>query len=225
MQLRCTNCETVFDGEPNARCPKCLRVTSVQVVGEEAAGEDGGARKASWPAGTSCPLCLERDVSDRPEAIFYFELARELAKGAPWTVVRCRCCDECRLRVEGLATHRKIAAPFVAVGVLAAAAGLFADGPLVKVGFTFPTSIFVGFALAIVIAGIPLYIVDRGNRALRRHLEVSWLFRKVKASVTAAEKDGFMSEDQWKVLPDVSEKTKAEALKAEDLVKDISGTR
>ena len=109
MQLRCNNCSASFEGERDARCPKCLRVTSVVVVVDEGPsgeagplGAAGEVRSASWPAGKTCPLCLERDVSERPEAIFYFQLVRELAKGARWLHVRCRCCDECRLRVETL---------------------------------------------------------------------------------------------------------------------------
>lgn len=226
MQLRCTNCETTFEGAPQARCPKCLRVTSVVAEGDDVSrsglGSGSGSaafepRAASWPAGTSCPLCLERDVSDRPEAIFYFQLAREIAKGARWLHVRCRCCDECRLRAESMSRQRKIAAPFVAVGVVAFALSLFADGPFVQLGVEFPTSIFVGLGIAFVVAGIPLFVVDRANRALRRHLEASWLFRKVKGSFTAP--DGYISEEQWKVLPEISEQAKAEALKAEDLAK------
>lgn len=178
---------------------------------------EGVARAASWPAGTACPLCLERDVSHRPEAVFYFQLARQISKGARWLHVRCRCCDECRLRVEAQSRQRKIAAPFIALGLVSAGLSLFSDGPFVKVGIPFPTSIAVGIAIAIVLAGIPLFVIDHGNRALRKHLEGSWLFRKVKGSFVAA--DGYMAEDQWRVLPDLPERERAEALKAEDLAK------
>lgn len=185
--------------------------------GATASTGEGAARAASWPAGTSCPLCLERDVSDRPEALFYFQLARQISKGARWLHVRCRCCDECRLRVEAQSRQRKIAAPFIALGIVAAGLSLFSDGPFVKVGISFPTSIAFGLAIAIVLAGIPLFVIDHGNRALRKHLEASWLFREVKGSFVAA--DGYMAEDQWRVLPELSEREKAEALKAEDLAK------
>lgn len=193
--------------------PLALGIT--ESAGAPAAG--GAVRAASWPAGTSCPLCLERDVSERPEAIFYFQLARQISKGARWLHVRCRCCDECRLSVEAQSRQRKIAAPFIAFGLVAAGLSLFSDGPFVKVGIPFPTSIAVGLAIAIVLAGIPLFVIDHGNRALRKHLESSWLLRKVKGSFVAA--DGFMAEDQWRVLPDLPEREKAEALKAEDLAK------
>jgi len=228
VQLRCTNCDASFEGERDARCPKCLRRTSVVVLGEtplvagisaaeDAPTREGGVRAASWPAGTSCPLCLERDVSDRPEAIFFFQLARQISKGARWLHVRCRCCDECRSSVEAQSRQRKIAAPFIALGIVAAGLSLFSDGPFVKMGIPFPTSIAVGLAIAIVLAGIPLFVIDHGNRTLRKRLEASWLFRKVKGSFVAA--DGFMAEDQWRVLPDVPEREKSEALNAEDLAK------
>lgn len=219
MQLHCNNCSASFEGERDARCPKCLRVTSVVVAGASASGAGGAGdvRSASWPAGTTCPLCLERDVSARPEAIFYFQLARQLAKGARWLHVRCRCCDECRLRVEALSRHRKIAAPFVAFAVVAAGLSLFADGPFVKAGISFPSSIAAGMMVAFVVGGVPLYVVDRGNRALRKHLEASWLFRTVKASFASA--DGFIAEDQWRVLPDIPEREKSEALKGEEIAR------
>ncbi len=217
--LRCNHCGATFEGELDARCPKCLRKTSVVAVdGVEATGAaaSGGARAAAWPAGTSCPLCLERDVSEASEAIFWLEIARRLQNGMRSSTVRCRCCSPCRERIVGLAKQRRVAAPFVAIGMMTCVLALFPDGPFVRMGIPHPTSIAVGLFVGFVAAGIPLYLVDRANRTLRSAFEATWLFRRVRESFT--DKDGFLAEEQWKILADVSDGIRNEAVSAETIV-------
>ncbi|MBX3189961.1 MAG: hypothetical protein KF819_23250 [Labilithrix sp.] len=202
MKLRCTHCDGAFEGDEDARCPKCLRRTSVVEAVEQKASARRVDQPAPWPAGTACPLCLAREVGDD---VFHFEIAESgpnIGGPAASTTVRCRCCAECRARVVGLQRVRKVALPFVLLGIVAWLASPIAEAPLrARLHLGFPAAFAVGTLIALIVAGVPLFFVDRAQRVMRKSLETSWLFQKVRASLPAP--DGLLQHEHGKVLADV----------------------
>jgi hypothetical protein len=182
---------------------------------------DGGP--APWPAGTACPLCVAHPVSD---ATFHFELGelgdhahpaqgRDAGAGGPKTtgltaLVRCRCCPACRRRVVAVARLRWAALPFVAIGMLAWPLSFASSLPSRLWGIDRLETAMLSTLVCAFVIGVPLVLVDHANRSMRRNLESSWLFRRVKeraplhADVHAHARahDGAASRDHWKLLAD-----------------------
>ncbi|MDB5218507.1 MAG: hypothetical protein JWO86_6434 [Myxococcaceae bacterium] len=154
---------------------------------------------APWPDGTRCPLCLAHDVS---ASSFHFEI--EKAAAERWVTVRCRCCDECRRRVQSLGFLRAAVLPVVVLGTLAWPLLIVSSLPMRMLALSRLESIMISTLLCAVVVGIPLLFVDRANRSLRRNLETSWLFRRVRARVrpAAAPSADAAPNDHWKVLAD-----------------------
>jgi hypothetical protein len=181
---------------------------------------------AAWPDGTRCPLCLADDVS---AAVFHFEIERAPATapssahgagGARWVTVRCKCCDACRARVVRLARLRWSVLPFVVAGTVAWPLAMVTDVPQRILGLGKLEAVMITTLLCALIAGVPLVFVDVANRALRKHLEASWLFRRIRARVQPASDDDGESartNDHWKVLADAS--AGAAVVEATDLLR------
>ena len=155
---------------------------------------------APWPDGTRCPLCLAHDVSS---STFAFEI--EKAAAERWVTVRCRCCDECRQRVQSLGRLRTVVFPLVVLGTLAWPLSVVSTLPMRLLSLTKLESIMLSTLVCAVVVGFPLILVDRANRSLRKNLETSWLFRRVRARVkpaAAPTPQGQGPSDHWRVLAD-----------------------
>lgn len=154
---------------------------------------------APWPDGTRCPLCLAHDVSS---SSFHFEIEKTAAER--WVTVRCRCCNECRERVQSLGFLRAAVLPLVVLGTVAWPLLVVSSLPMRMLAVSRLESIMLSTLLCAVLVGVPLVFVDRANRSLRRNLEASWLFRRVRARVRPAPASTTESapNDQWKVLAD-----------------------
>lgn len=221
MRLRCTNCEAAFDHEPRereARCPKCLRRTTVREEGDVAPQSRDGA-PAPWPAGTACPLCLAHPVTD---ATFHFELGdphpraphehvheRDASASAldPTGIarpalVRGRCCAVCRRRVVTLARLRWGALPFVALGMLAWPLSFASDLPFRLWGIGRLEMAMLSTLLCAFVIGIPLLLVDHANRSMRKNLETSWLFRRVRERLLPGRPHDAASREHWRLHAD-----------------------
>lgn len=212
--MRCTNCDASFDGERDARCPKCLRRTSVVQAMDNTAPPRHDAAPAPWPDGTRCPLCLAHDVSS---SSFHFEIEKSAAE--KWVTVRCRCCDECRQRVQSLGFLRMALLPLVVIGTVAWPLLMVSSLPMRLLAMSRLESIMLSTLLCAVLVGVPLVIVDRANRSLRSNLEASWLFRRVRARVRPAPVPTTESapNDHWKVLADAP--PSAVVIEATDLLR------
>jgi hypothetical protein len=221
VRLRCSNCEAAFEGDRKARCPKCLRLTTVVEDGDVAPARRDGA-PAPWPAGTACPLCLVQPVSD---ATFHFELAEAASpsnaasSGSP-TIVRCRCCGACRRRVVTLVRLRWGALPLVAAGMLAWPLSFASDLPFRLWGIERLEFAMVATLVCAFVVGVPLSVVDHANRWMRRNLETSWLFRRVKEGAARGEPHhGAASRDTWRLLAEAP--ARATVVEASDLLRHI----
>jgi len=204
VRLRCTNCDAAFEGDASARCPKCLRVTSV-IEAIDGAHDPRDGAPAPWPAGTACPLCVTGSVSD---ATFHFELPIPQGASPPggiarWMTVRCRCCEDCRGRVVGLRRLRSGALPLVALGMLLWPLALVSDLPLRAFGLGKLEGVMLSTLVCAVLVGVPLVLVDRASRSMRRNLEKSWLFRRVQERVGAIGVAGAVApQEHWRLLAD-----------------------
>ncbi len=169
---------------------------------------------APWPDGTRCPLCLARDVSS---SSFHFEIENTAAER--WVTVRCRCCDACRERVRSLGFLRAAVLPFVVLGTVAWPLLMVSSLPMRMLAVSRLESIMLSTLLCAVLAGVPLVFVDRANRSLRRNLESSWLFRRVRARVRPVPQltTGSAPSDHWKVLADAP--ASAVVIEATDLLR------
>lgn len=202
MRLRCTNCDAVFDEDRAARCPKCLRLTTVIEDGDVAPAPREGT-PAPWPAGTACPLCLVGPVSD---ATFHLEIAAGAPPGAArrasaLTFVRCRCCGSCRRRVVTLARLRVGALPIVGVGMLVWPLSLATDLPFRLWGIDRIEVAMLSTLVCAVVVGVPLFLLDHANRSMRRNLERSWLFRRVRERVSPVPaRESVVGRDDWRLL-------------------------
>lgn len=228
--LRCKNCGHAFEGEPSDRCPKCLRLTSVVRAGgsdarrEEAGGEEAGARAAggaaSWPAGTACPLCLAEAVAADPGVVVHFVFVGassrvRLEAGHRGVAVRARACVSCRQRVVARDRTRWAALPFALLGLFAWPAALVSSEPLASAWHVDAVSAIALATLAcVLVTGVPLFLVDHANRATRRALEVSWLFRRVRASIEEDAPSG--PPERWRLTARVP--ADAKPISAEELV-------
>jgi hypothetical protein len=200
VRLRCTNCEASFEGERDGRCPQCLRRTSVvQTMDSTAPPRDG--TPAPWPDGTRCPLCIARDVT---ASNFHFEIEKTSREGegtAPrWLTVRARCCDECQRRVHRLGRMRLAALPIVTLGTLAWPLSIVSPWAMRLLGLDRLGAIMMSTLLCAVVVGVPLIFVDQANRALRKNLEASWLFRQIRSRVQKAVPEGHVPSEHWRLL-------------------------
>lgn len=176
---------------------------------------------APWPAGSACPLCLEHPVSD---ATFHFELGdHEASQGTPMRhgsrpppaahaptlttsaggaspLVRCRCCATCHGRVVTLARLRWGALPFVAVGMLAWPLSFASGLPFRLWGIGRLEMAMLATLVCAFVIGVPLFLVDHANRSMRRNLETSWLFRRVRERVSPGRPHDAASREHWRLL-------------------------
>ena len=209
MLLSCTNCDATFDGEPSDRCPKCLRRTSVVQAGSTS-GSTAFATPAPWPDGTACPLCLTGTVS---AASFLVELPSGAATAetggiAPHsTTVRCRCCDACRARVVSLSRLRGVLLPLVAIVMLAWPVLAISELPMRLLRVEKLEAVFVVTVLCAALAAVPLVVLDRSSRTVRKNLAASWLLRQLLARVRAQAGGGPERPDEWKVLAEARPST------------------
>lgn len=213
--LRCKNCGHAFEGELRDRCPKCLRLTSVESGGD---AKDRDA-PAPWPSGTACPICLAEPVSADADVVVHFviEAASSVRPhGAHrWVAVRARSCERCRERVVARERTRWAALPFALLGIFAWPAALVSSEPLASAWHVDAVSAIALATLAcVVVTGVPLLLVDHAGRATRRTLEASWLFRRVREAVekpTQAE-----APERWRLTARAP--ADAKVLAAEELV-------
>lgn len=162
---------------------------------------------APWPDGTRCPLCLAHDVT---AATFHFEIEKTAAEGegdAPGSVtVRARCCEACRQRVLHLGRLRLAVLPIVVLGTLAWPLSIVSTLPMRLLGLERLGTVMVTTLLCALVVGVPLVFLDHANRSLRKNLEASWLFRRVRARIqplaTPSDGQGRVPNDPWKVLAD-----------------------
>lgn len=180
---------------------------------------------APWPDGSACPLCLERDVSS---ATFHFEIEKTAATpgsgghAAQWTTVRCRCCDPCRARVAGLVRRRAVLFPLALLGTFAWPVALATDVPMRWLALERLEAVMLMTLFCACIVAVPLVMLDRSNRAIRKNLEASWLFRRLRARVQQAaapnaRAPGTPGNDHWKVFADAP--ASADVLEATDLLR------
>jgi hypothetical protein len=171
---------------------------------------------APWPDGTRCPLCLAEEVS---AATFHFEI--EKGAGAGVVTVRCRCCDACRRRVMNLGRLRAAVLPLVVLGTVAWPMSVVSSLPMGVLGVSRLESVMLTTLLCAVLVGIPLVFVDRANRSLRKNLETSWLFRRLRArlqpAASAPQEHDHAPNDHWKVLADPP--SSAVVIEATDLLR------
>jgi len=160
---------------------------------------------APWPDGTRCPLCLAHDVS---AATFHFEIEKtgsETPGGvARWLTVRARCCDDCRRRVLRLGRVRRAVLPIVALGTVAWPLSIVSTLPMRLLGLDRLGAVMMTTLLCAVLVGAPLVLLDYANRSLRKNLEASWLFRRIRTRVQTAVADGHVPNDNWRLLPSAS---------------------
>jgi len=186
--LACENCGHAFESEAerDGRCPKCLRKTSVAAAGGTGHRADA---PAPWPTGTGCPLCAVREVSD---AVVHVGIGGAADTGpepvaAPRrTLTRLRTCTPCRARVVTLSRLRALALPLTIGGLVAWPICLKLDGQLARASFTGYGAMVIATVFTLVVAGVPLVLVDRAYRSLRRDLEASWLFGRMLERAGAA---------------------------------------
>lgn len=182
---------------------------------------------AAWPDGTRCPLCLAHDVS---AAVFHFEIERAPATarssadvgggGAHRVTVRCKCCDRCRARVVRLARLRWSVLPFVVGGTVGWPLAMVTDVPQRMLGVGKLEVMMIATLLSALVAGVPLVLVDLASRSVRKNLEASWLFRRIRARVQPPrddEDESAHTNDRWRVLPDGS--AGAAVVEATDLLR------
>jgi hypothetical protein len=220
VRLRCTNCDATFDGDPSERCPKCLRRTSVVEAPPEPAAP-GAAPPAPWPDGPACPLCLTATATS---ATFVVELpngATETAdtagKVATSTTVRCRCCDACRARVLGLERRRKIVLPIVMLAMLAWPVLSISELPRRDFHVEKLDAILYATLLTVLVVAMPLLVLDRASRALRKNLDASWLLRQLRARVRSQADAGPERPDEWRLLAEA--RSGAAVVDAPDLLR------
>jgi hypothetical protein len=203
VRLSCTNCDATFDGDLSERCPKCLRRTTVVQAAAPAPSPDA-APPAPWPDGPACPLCLTGAVS---AASFLIEIpsgaaqtAETAGKPEAATTARCLCCDACRERVVTVARRRSVLLPVVMIVMLAWPVLLVSELPMRLLHVEkLDAGVIVSLLCAILVA-VPLVVLDRGSRAVRKNLEASWLLRQLLARVRAQATGGPERPDEWKVL-------------------------
>lgn len=156
---------------------------------------------APWPDGTRCPLCLAHDVT---AATFHFEIESTAKEGktiaARWLTVRARCCDDCTRRVHRLGQLRVAALPIVALGTIAWPLSILSTLPMRLLGLGRLEAVMATTLLCAVIVGVPLLLLDHANRALRKNLEASWLFRRVRTRVQQTDAHELVPNDHWRVL-------------------------
>ncbi len=159
------------------------------------------ATPAPWPDGTRCPLCLEHDVT---AASFHFEIESTAKEGktiaARWLTVRARCCDRCAGRVHRLGQLRAAALPVVALGTLAWPLSIVSTLPMRLLSLGRLEAVMMTTLVCAVIVGVPLVLLDHANRVLRKNLEASWLFRRIRTSVQETDAHALVPNDHWKVL-------------------------
>lgn len=192
--LRCTNCNAEVEDEPGARCPSCLRRSTVVGGARPSADPLPRTQRAdAWPTGTTCPLCRVRTVS---LATFIFTIAKSKIAMTPgqnehrWVHVRCRCCDACRARVVRLESLRKIAVGCLVALLLA----VFALTQLVTGAVVVVAGAALAFASAVVVVAV-------GNRALRTNLEGTPLFENARVRLVGP--GGLVTQERWSVRAEV----------------------
>jgi hypothetical protein len=142
-----------------------------------------------WPLGTECPLCAARPVES---AEFYLRISKNGGSYSSSSLTaRGRCCGECRAKLEALGQLRLVALPFVLVGLLAWPFTMGLDVFGWGVGATIATSSIV----CAMIAGLPLAMIVRRQRRLRRHLEETSLFLRMRNLVETPR--GLIVQEHW----------------------------
>jgi hypothetical protein len=161
---------------------------------------------APWPDGTRCPLCLAHDVTG---ATFHFEIEKTGKEGeseaAGWLTVRARCCEQCRRRVLHLGQMRLAVLPIVVLGTIAWPLSLVSTLPMRLLGLERLEMLMVTTLLCALVVGVPLVLLDHANRSLRKNLETSWLFRRIRTRVQRAVSKERAPNDHWRVLPKARE--------------------
>lgn len=128
------------------------------------------------------------------------QTAETAGKPLSTTSVRCRSCDACRARIDGLAKRRMILLPLVALIVLAWGFFSASDAPSRFMHLDKLEAIGVVSILAAAVAAVPLFILDRASRAIRKNIEASWLLTQLLARARLKAGGDADRPDQWKVL-------------------------
>jgi hypothetical protein len=203
LQLRCTNCDATFDGDPADRCPKCLRRTSV-VQASATTSSAAEPPPAPWPDGATCPLCLTAAVT---AASFLIDIptgaaptAETAGKPAITTTIRCRSCDTCRERIVTVERRRAILLPLVTLVMVGWPILLVSEVPMRVLHVSkLDAGLLVTLLVAILVT-VPLVVLDRGSRATRKNLQASWLLRQLLARVHAQAVGDPERPEEWKIL-------------------------
>ena len=203
MLLTCTNCNASFDGDPSERCPKCLRRTGVREAPAQASSPRG-ALPAPWPDGPACPICLTGTAGEASFVIAIpsgpAQTAETAGKPLSTTSVRCRSCSACRLRVESLTRRRLVLLPLVALIVVAWGVLSLSDAPSRFLRIDKLDALLAVSILSAAVAALPLLILDRASRAIRKNIEASWLLTQLLARARLKAGGDPDRPDEWKVL-------------------------
>ena len=203
MRLTCTNCNASFDGDPSERCPKCLRRTGVR-EGAAEASPPRAALPAPWPDGPACPICLTGTAGEASFVIAIpsgpAQTAETAGKPLSTTFIRCRSCSACRLRVESLTRRRAVLLPLVALIVVAWGVLSMSDAPSRFMHLHKLDAIGVVSVLSAAVAAVPLFILDRASRAIRKNIEASWLLTQLLARARLKAGGDADSPEGWRVL-------------------------
>ena len=90
--------------------------------------------------------------------------------------------------------------PVVTLGTVAWPLSILSPWPMRAFGLDRLGAIMMATLLCAAVVGIPLIFVDHANRALRKNLESSWLFRRIRTRVQKALPEGHLPNDHWRLL-------------------------
>lgn len=79
---------------------------------------------------------------------------------------------------------------------------LVSDLPLRVFGLGKLEGVMLSTLVCAILVGVPLVLVDRASRSMRRNLEKSWLFRRVQERVGPNEVAAAVPQDHWRLLAD-----------------------
>ena len=90
--------------------------------------------------------------------------------------------------------------PVVTLGTVAWPLSILSPWPMRLFGLDRLGTIMMATLLCAVVVGVPLIFVDHANRVLRKNLETSWLFRRIRSRVQKAASEGHVPNDHWRLL-------------------------
>ncbi len=183
--LRCSACDIAVADEEGARCPKCLRKTTIVdsrlgpaanalAAMRETNVAPANAGPAVWPETDTCPICAQAPIGSAVVYLYVSKVASGFGSASASMFFRVSVCDGCRAKLGLHEVHRYASVAGLFLGMF----GMFAFFAGTAGG------IATGLASILVMAGSLGSFVAR-NRKLRANLDASRITAIVAASLPA----------------------------------------